>query len=48
MSSNLVFAYDIKTDKWSKIQPNIDVPKVDSHSAVLSAQKMYVYGGYIP
>lgn len=47
-SNNLVFAYDIPNNQWSKIKPNIDVPKVDSHSAVVIGGKMYVYGGYIP
>jgi N-acetylneuraminic acid mutarotase len=42
-----VFAYNIKSNQWAKIKPNIEIPKVDSHSAVLSGQKMYVYGGYI-
>lgn len=49
VSNNLVFAFDIIKGVWTKIKPNIEnVPKVDSHSAVVYGQKMYIYGGYIP
>lgn len=47
-SNNLTFCYDIPSNKWTKIQPNIEVPKVDSHAIVQTDGKMYVYGGYIP
>lgn len=47
-SNNLVFVYEIGKDSWRKVKPNIDVPRVDSHSAVVIDNKMYVYGGYIP
>ena len=48
LSNNLIYVYNIDTNKWSKIESNITVPKVDSHSAVAVQGKMYVYGGYIP
>jgi len=47
-SNNCVFCYSIKDDTWSKIVPNIAVPKVDSHASVVWDGKIYVYGGYIP
>lgn len=30
------------------MKPNIDIPKMDSHCAVVCEGKMYVYAGYIP
>ena len=47
-STNLIFAYCVESKKWEKIKPNIAIPKVDSHSAVVFEDKMFVYGGYIP
>jgi N-acetylneuraminic acid mutarotase len=47
-SSNIIFRYDIAKESWQKISPNIDVPKVDSHAAVVFEGKMLVYGGYVP
>ena len=44
----MTYRYDIHTTKWSKFEPNIDVPKVDSHSAVVVGDQMLIYGGYIP
>jgi N-acetylneuraminic acid mutarotase len=47
ISSNLVYIYDTITKNWSCVVPNIDVPKLDSHSALVVGEKMMVYGGYI-
>lgn len=47
-SNNLTYRFDIASSKWEKIEPNIDLPKVDSHSAVIVDDQMLVYGGYIP
>jgi N-acetylneuraminic acid mutarotase len=47
-NNNYVFVYSIKDDTWSKIVPNIALPKVDAHTSVLWEGKIYVYGGYIP
>ena len=35
------------TKTWKCIEPNIKVPHVDSHCAVVIGEKMYIYGGYI-
>lgn len=47
-SNNITFCYDIQSNKWTKIAPNIDLPKVDSHSVALAGNKMLIYGGYVP
>jgi hypothetical protein len=40
--------YDFVTKAWKSHKPNIKIPKIDSHSAVVCGSKMYIYGGYIP
>ena len=47
-STNIVYIFDFIARNWRKVKPNIDVPNIDSHSAVEHSGQMYVYGGYIP
>lgn len=47
LSSNTVFIYDFVTRKWKAVQSKPDIPKVDSHCAIMVENKMYVYGGYV-
>ena len=47
ISSNKVYIHDFVTKQWRIVEPNIDVPKLDSHCAVVIDSKMYVYGGFI-
>jgi len=35
------------TNKWKSIQSQSNIPKLDSHSATIISDKIYVYGGYI-
>lgn len=42
-----MYFYDFVTKNWRSVAPQIDVPKVDSHCAVVVESKMLVYGGYI-
>ena len=46
ISSNTVYIHDFAVHYWKKLEPKIEVPKVDSHCAVVIDSKMYVYGGY--
>jgi N-acetylneuraminic acid mutarotase len=43
--SNLMFVYDVKTKKWTKIEDKNAPAERSSHSAVLKGDKMYVFGG---
>lgn len=47
LSNNIVYIYDFVTKNWRSIVPQIDVPKVDSHCAVVIDSKMFIYGGYV-
>ena len=47
-SSNSVFIYDFVAKTWKEIKPNINIPRVDSHCALVHGNTMYVYAGYIP
>ena len=47
-SSNSVFVYDFVSKIWKEVKPNIDIPRVDSHCAIVHENLMYVYAGYIP
>ncbi len=42
-----MYIYDFVTKNWRSVAPQIDVPKVDSHCAVVMESKMLVYGGYV-
>lgn len=47
LSNNIVYIYDFVTKNWRSIVPQIDIPKVDSHCAVVIDSKMFIYGGYV-
>lgn len=47
-SSNDAYLYSFDTAKWRRVQPGADLPKMDSHSAVLHGDSMFVFGGYVP
>ena len=47
INSNKVYIHDFVTKQWKVMEPNISVPKVDSHCSIVVDDKMYVYGGYI-
>lgn len=42
-----MYIYDFVTKNWRSIVPQIDIPKVDSHCAVVIDSKMFIYGGYV-
>jgi len=44
--TNLTFVYDFNKAFWDKIVPSADLPKLDSHSAFLIDDIMYIYGGF--
>jgi hypothetical protein len=44
--TNLTFLYDFNKAFWDKIAPSPDLPKLDSHSAFMIDEVMYVYGGF--
>ena len=45
-SNNLLWVYDFAQAKWSRVEPNINVPNLDSHAAVSEGSKMYIFGGF--
>ena len=47
IGNNILYKYDLVSELWTAISPNIDVPKIDSHSAAIIEGKMFIYGGYI-
>ncbi len=47
LSNNIVYIYDFVTKNWRSIVPQIDIPKVDSHCAVVIDSKIFIYGGYV-
>lgn len=47
-STNQTNVYDFETGKWIKTQVSGTIPSnIDSHSAVVSEGKMYVFGGFL-
>ena len=46
-NTNLVWKYNFLNEKWTKIVPNTDIPRLDSHKAVVRDNWMFVYGGFI-
>jgi N-acetylneuraminic acid mutarotase len=46
LSNNHIYCFDFVSKNWKKIPSKADIPKVDSHCAVVVENKMYVYGGY--
>ncbi len=47
LSNNIVYIYDFVTKNWRSIVPQIDIPKVDSHCAVVSDSKIFICGVYV-
>ena len=47
LSNNNIYSFDFITRKWTLIPSKEGIPKLDSHSAIVIGNKMYVYGGYI-
>ena len=46
-SNNLMWLYNFEANRWKRQQPEARIPALDSHSAVIEGENMYVFGGFV-